>query len=402
MPHFVTESFRLLKRYGPPALREQFSKIVDRHRPIAATTEIKLDDIQELFSLVSGQHPQHQALPNHDEARCLRAVIAHTLCYSELENRYRMAGFSEALRPTRSEITHHASIEKWNMRDDQKSRQTKASLTVPIRHLFPPNNSIMSYDTHPDLPPLDHLLNCSVYDAFLSYILFRSEVSVESENHPTYTDVVITPNYDLVLERAADNRPKCCAIDYGESVDDKSSSRERGPKLRLIKLHGSLNWQPHEKGDKCAWKLWKPIEEVGKWDTESDDPELVDKFNRIPLIPPTWENDGINGNSLSAAPFAALRRDAIHHLKTAERIVIIGYSMPKTDLNIRYLMAHALNTPERPEIEVWDIKPKAEMLDAIETMFGKNLAASVKYAPDDFPQRKEGGLTGYVRSHLRP
>jgi hypothetical protein len=390
MPCFVREAFRLLKRYGPKSLCEELARIVDKYRSIAAGPEINIEDIQELFSLVSGNHPKRPNKNNPDESKTLRAVIALTICFAELEDRCRM----DMMKNERSNLTVMKIIEKQIKHDDllHNSHQNwKSQRTVPWRHLFPANEEINSVPR--SQPFCGDLLNSCIYEAFFSYVLRRSKTIGEGEK-ADYADVIVTPNYDLTVERAATNLQYPCEIDCGECFP----LGQKIHKLKLVKLHGSLDWRLNKE----KLETWKPLEQLHKAGESfeqfriADLKTVINEWGQIRIIPPTWQYSESKGRHQTDVLFKSLRKDALQHLREAERIVIVGYSMPKTDLHIKALMAHALDTPDRPAIEVWDIEEYEKMKERLENMFGKTLAATIEY---DKGGRENGGLKGFVRKH---
>ena len=413
MPHFVTESFRLLKRYGSESLTNEFAKIVTKYRHVAASTGIDIDDIQELFSLVSGSHPKQQQPPNENKSKCLRAVIAHTLCFAHLEDQRRIDKKKNPEPETDESFIKKEQLTKdnrctfidyWDRRDNRSSEDMWSRRTVPWRHVFPTNKDAAG-NVIRKMNPFGDLLNCCVYEAFLSYVLHRSRIIEEGSKGRAYQDIIITPNYDMVIEEALKSLKSLkhpCKIDYGEVVEHISNQGDTNlPRLKLVKLHGSLNWLTLENAK--IWQEWLPLDDDRLFnadDAKNAGGKFIEKYGDLPLIPPTWQRHGANGGDSNDDLFDKLRVEALEQIQTAERIVIIGYSMPKTDLHIKYLMAHALIPPDYPAIEIWDIKPYAEMKDAIETMFGKTLAKDIKYHPDkDSIPETSKGLTGFVRSH---
>ncbi len=153
-------------------------------------------------------------------------------------------------------------------------------------------------------------------------------------------DTIISFNYDLILEATVSiynwkrNNEKQRAMDYvdlmrlnttfGKSniivknmsecfrdeniIEDIYNTKDifvdNVQNIKLIKLHGSINW--HE-------------------------PSKNDPF----IIPPTWNK--------SDARVTKLWKTAYEELKTAKRIIIIGYSFPQTDTYVESLLALALN-----------------------------------------------------------
>ena len=90
--------------------------------------------------------------------------------------------------------------------------------------------------------------------------------------------------------------------------------------------------------------------------------------------------------------FGKLIEEARIHLRLAEKIVFVGYSMPVSDQHIRYLLADALDTAEPPKIETANLwKTDEEARTQIGAMMG---ARAVRCFTKNHPE----GLLGLVTS----
>ncbi|HEV7646496.1 MAG TPA: hypothetical protein VGO50_21355 [Pyrinomonadaceae bacterium] len=85
--------------------------------------------------------------------------------------------------------------------------------------------------------------------------------------------------------------------------------------IPILKLHGSINWN-----DKGA--VYKNFTELRK----SGESPLI--------IPPTWNK--------SFGDLSSVWNNAITALKSARNIIIMGFSMPPTDVHFKYLAATGL------------------------------------------------------------
>ena len=141
------------------------------------------------------------------------------------------------------------------------------------------------------------------------------------------TNAFISFNYDLLLEDALTSLQ--LPFSYGfapRTVTEHPSVRETSfssnAVLKLLKLHGSTNWAfPGHRGGKLT--IFRAYDQVRK---ASHAPELV---------PPTWRKsfDG---------PLAHVWKEALEQISMATRIVIVGFSVPPTDLHFKYLLAAGL------------------------------------------------------------
>jgi len=178
---------------------------------------------------------------------------------------------------------------------------------------------------------------------------FRPKVSNIHKSILKYIEVqdtILTFNYDLVLEESwADASLWKPADGYGQRVYGKNSgwcknwlksrepqdaeSKSKSP-VSLLKLHGSLNWRLY-KNNQIRLK---------------DRPYVV-RRNRsykpgretIAILPPGWKKEGIEKQ-----PYSTFWRMAGHKLQNCKTIVILGYSLPDTDLLAQALFAEVIRS----------------------------------------------------------
>ncbi len=151
-------------------------------------------------------------------------------------------------------------------------------------------------------------------------------------------DTVLSFNYDTLIDRAlkarAGNRWRA-SQGYGVPVVDGCSDWEAQPApgpparvpIRLLKMHGSLNWQRSDNGTGILLK------------TQPYDPE------RILVIPPAWKKpiteDPVFSSIWKAARFA---------LRQASILVVVGYSVPVTDMLARALLRVEATVPTSEQL----------------------------------------------------
>ena len=162
----------------------------------------------------------------------------------------------------------------------------------------------------------------------------------------------ITFNYDTCLEFALDFNG--LGIDYGlsEPFLDVSANRYQ-VKIPVLKLHGSINWA------KCPnCKTIVPTE-IDPWRQASA--IRIDHQKELPLqlatrisgkihhcgtpldplpiiVPPTWNKSSSTSGLQNVWKRAALE------LGSAENIVVVGYSLPLTDMFFKYLFALGIDS----------------------------------------------------------
>lgn len=144
-------------------------------------------------------------------------------------------------------------------------------------------------------------------------------------------NTIITFNYDTILEDAFLNLG--IPIDYGfqpswTSYDESWSKHQKHDrkKVKLLKIHGSVNWVQEERElqNLTVYRSYKDA--LHKHAGHSP---------RLAIVPPTWRKD-------FSGPLSDVWREAIEALKTATRIVFLGFSFPETDAHIKYLLAAGL------------------------------------------------------------
>jgi hypothetical protein len=152
-----------------------------------------------------------------------------------------------------------------------------------------------------------------------SYVLSGYHIYTEKQKN-----TIITFNYDTELENAflrnrlPYNYGLTKAI-YDFQIQKNTKNYSSTP---IHKLHGSINWAFTNSEDK----------ELTIYETYDDS---CRKGNRRLLIPPTWQKS-FNGH------LQTVWKNAIESLYSATRIVIIGFSLPETDIHFKYLLAAGL------------------------------------------------------------
>ena len=133
-------------------------------------------------------------------------------------------------------------------------------------------------------------------------------------------DCVISFNYDCLLDRAlrdnAGNRWDPEKNGYGFDVSSGGGAWKKHSvghpvksSTRLLKMHGSLNWSLTAAGDA------RLVRDTG----------TVSSLQKS-IIPPTWFKD------LTTFPFGDIWKTARKEIRTSRIMVVVGYSVPPTDL----------------------------------------------------------------------
>jgi|GEM_PF-3535337 len=188
------------------------------------------------------------------------------------------------------------------------------------------------------------------------YLGFLRLLIKEEAPIATFNDTIISFNYDLVLENAAflynwDRTNGAERVRGDELFKFNILSKQTGimvnginnyfpkklrdrdfqilapfsddSKIKLIKLHGSINWETTDTG--------------------------------IPfIIPPTWNKSDDRAKKLWDV--------AYEEITTAKRLIIFGYSFPETDTYVKSLLALALNENKILQNIIF-INPDAELIN---------------------------------------
>lgn len=259
----------------------------------------------------------------------------------------------------------------------------------------------------------------SVYRDFWKNLFEWSSISREI---PT----IITFNYDLVLERSlfqilynkifdSNNRPfpyHEIAIKYhygkleeqlflvkgthfskkatletyqGTTVEPvkETANIGRSAALEILKLHGSLNF-PNPKTSNEPFSYVNAV----------DDPYI---------LPPVF-------NKLSTNNINEIWRVALQRLRSAKRIVIVGYSLPRTDIYMQYFLKSALGpNVDLNRISVFDpvlfkrdqeTEETEEMENRFSDCFSAQIRNRIVFRPSDgsVAGEKSGTFTHFVET----
>jgi hypothetical protein len=264
-----------------------------------ATFRIKLDinNIEELFSLVSASGDRRS------ETSCTHAIAA-VLDYAE-RTKDELCCIVRLPRGT-------APLKSWQLLPTTSSRQR------------------------------DYM--CSVYDYYASLFGKGINAGMSAE-----TDTIISLNYDLLLEQAFGRLgiPFNFGLPRKDIVFEPSAEwlehQYQQSGLQILKLHGSLNWvSPFEKPTLLPLPndaLGKQLDSAAVYSTAihvyGSYRDVLKKKKTPLLVPPTWRKS-------FSLKLGKIWEQALTAIKQANRIVIVGYSMPETDLHMKYLLAAGL------------------------------------------------------------
>lgn len=215
---------------------------------------------------------------------------------------------------------------------------------------------------------------------------------------------VISTNYDTLLDESFDQIYNQCLIDYCLDLVNYRYSEESHPfnwwvnpaaptqifnsvvptRIKLIKLHGSLNWKYCNCCGQVLLTPWQHQLNL-KMDSfesflEGDVSSCALDGNKLASLIQVPTHTKINNNYI----FNRLYDEASYLVRQAERLIIIGYSFPEADVHIRALIRR--NFSERGEIVVINPSEENKLKSRYET-----LARNIRYLEIKFEQFIESG-----------
>jgi len=189
---------------------------------------------------------------------------------------------------------------------------------------------------------------------------------------------LLTFNYDLALDYAL--ACQGLPVDYGLEEKPKKSYG-----IPLLKLHGSLNWVLDENEEPRVGKVKQRKLAPGSSSSHTSVRPIRDDFAdyqgfrynpslHLPMIvPPTWNKS--HNESFIRQVWAR----AATELQGAKRIVVIGYSLPETDLFFKYLFALGTISDTRRIHEFTVINPGGDVEARFFDLIGPHLRRCFRF-----------------------
>ena len=238
--------------------------------------DLNAEDIEELFSLASAREGESLA-------RDVTLAIAATLDFA-------------------GSATNMPDGAQFNRKKDSK-------LLRPERWKF--------YGDHGTF----ETFSCPLYDLYVGIMTgYFSAPSLERR------DTIITFNYDLLAENGLAGLGTKFSYGFDESeadfADNAKCQKTGADSIRVLKLHGSVNWAAPAIADK------KPTVYGGYADLR------VAKQTPL-LAPPTWRK-------VYSGVLSKVWDGAVAALDSATNVIILAYSIPPTDRHFKYLIAAGL------------------------------------------------------------
>jgi len=224
-----------------------------------------------------------------------------------------------------------------------------------------------------------NILPTRSYESFSDLLEYLKETA-----HPKLSSSVITFNYDIALDLAMHHKGQ--GPQYGFGAKEHVYSP-----VKLLKLHGSLNWAIRKDTEEVEPLTLKEYFGVysHRWFEErgtcripigSQLQEYYSKHSEIEvlpepvIVPPTWNKADYHHLLSTIWGMAA------SELEEAEYIFIIGYSLPETDAFFRLLygLGSVGNTPLK-KIVVFNPDSSGEVEQRFREMLGPGALARFEY-----------------------
>lgn len=297
----------------------------------AAQTQIDLNNLEDLLSLAAALPPDPTKAEGESLAD-LPIAIGSILnyrqkIYSENGSRIRIQAPADVISK---------SIPQW---------KPISTTRIPDKEIAP---------SHVEVPI------CDMYLAVMTGFL---------EEKTGQKNTIITFNYDTLIEDAFTRMDlqftygfhpvdALCSLELPKTLPMKWLEPGTEAFPQVLKLHGSINWAEddrpsHPQDSNSTPQPLKPL--------VYDHFSALRAAKRWPMIePPTWRK---SQNDILRLSWNA----AVNNLKTATRIIIMGYSSPTTDPHFRFLLAAGL-LDNISLTKVWVVNKDIEVFNRVQNM----------------------------------
>jgi hypothetical protein len=190
---------------------------------------------------------------------------------------------------------------------------------------------------------------CPPYEFYLGVMCGYFNQGAENRR-----DTIITFNYDLLIEESL----QALGVPFRHGCEvsrDKSAetmvTTDVDAEVQVLKLHGSINWTAFSNylfsGDEEERRAGPTqLRQAEDWELPTakgyPGPRVFGSYSELRargfhplLVPPTWRKD-------IGADLSATWQAAVTALRTATRVVMLGYSVPPTDQHFKFLLAAGL------------------------------------------------------------
>lgn len=146
-------------------------------------------------------------------------------------------------------------------------------------------------------------------------------------------DVVLSFNYDLVVERAMKATPRFSNVPFGGWLYGFSKRPKEWLGPAIYKMHGSFNWtMPLVNGQSFGVRTrgWPALESAPGF------ARFKQMGTSYPIFLPFWDK------RIEADPWREVWIQALERLENCKGVVVWGYSLPQTDVKAQLVFQLAL------------------------------------------------------------
>ena len=232
---------------------------------------------------------------------------------------------------------------------------------------------------------LQHILENSpkkYIDDFGTYLVNESKKRAKNNYKEKDLVSVISTNWDILLDNSIYNAIKktnelgvvdyCCYISSYDKNDETVKPGleilgKGGFNVKLLKLHGSLNWLQCPRchriyvkfNQKIAMNPFSDIEKPSCTHCNNNFGKLSSHNLNANLIMPTFLKD------LSNPQYKIIWQNAGIELSEAKKIVFIGYSLPQADFEMRQLLSRMVDNDTEIEVVNWKNPNNPEVYNSL-------------------------------------
>lgn len=244
---------------------------------------------------------------------------------------------------------------------------------------------------------LQHILENSpkdYIDEFAEYLVNESKKRGNHNYKKTDLVSVISTNWDILLDNSIYNTIKkssdlgvvdyCCYVSSYDKNDETVKPGleilgKGGYNVKLLKLHGSLNWLQCPRchriyvkfNEKIAMNHFSTIEKPSCIHCDKNFGKFKSHNLNSNLIMPTYLKD------LSNPQYKIIWQNAGIELSEAKKIVFIGYSLPQADFEMRQLLSRMIDTKTEIEVVNWKNPDKPDiyqnLINGFKQFFGREI-----------------------------
>jgi len=295
-----------------------------------------------------------------------------------------------------------------DVRSGLLEKSATKTLDKSLFALFPKNIELwMTYlaQAHPWLSEAENLRNRAAFSDIveeinrqLSFRIART-ISERCPNwltqlvtkwHKTQTPV-LTLNYDTLVERCAGRNRDIYSVPLTPAFMRTTGIATDGRKqsFTLHKLHGSMNWFYSGASDPTGETIyylqasrWENVPPSSLWEGTASD--------KVPFIVPPLSEKGI---FFQHETVRSMWRQAGDALELADRVFILGYSLPQTDLTMQYFLTNKFRAGQQT---FFLVNTDNTVSERFKKLFGDNLTFNLDFVgvPNPIPDFVERYVSG--------